>query len=392
MEENDENKNEPKPVTQTEHWINSLDKQSDENAYWTAMQKEWIRDLKINPRYKIFYDRFHPASIDSFISHYACYKHLWLRYGPFHKNQLEEKATGYKEEAYDCLWEIQQKKLFNLQCRWRAEQIELPGVEISFDFKDWEHRIHECPFLPPVTAEEVELYKQYLLGTDYSKIGWLQGWQDYDEYKEEYISGGDSISMPEWYMFYDMRKGTGSLMLLPDVRGEKEELYMELCRKKRRADWEQEQQQHPEKYPAPDPRPPLNYYSNPGLIVEFIRMFDDKKTLEGYHAYTESNKQVFEDDEEVDEIFRKIMEVKEYVPIAAHFNWREALKSAYYNYNQRMIAEALPAAFDEYDFRTNMKIAHHAESESWFKEHAKEVRKMIIEGRLLNGEPGDLNF
>ena len=69
------------------------------------------------------------------------------------------------QEATERLWEIQQRKLFELQCRWRAEEVGLPAghVELCQDFEVWGARIERCPLVTPIAAAEAENYLTYLL-------------------------------------------------------------------------------------------------------------------------------------------------------------------------------------------------------------------------------------
>ena len=180
-------------------------------------------DLRTNPKYKSFFDNYHADSIESFIKHYGYKKAFWLEHGENFADLEERSLLHYSEKAFERLWDIQQKKLFNLQCQWRAGAITLPGIECTYDFYYWEHKIRECPFLTPVSNEEYELYRDYILTPDFESSPLKIDWQNYDEIKEEY-QNNDGISVtPEWYMFYDSRMGN-IMGQLPDVKGEKEEV------------------------------------------------------------------------------------------------------------------------------------------------------------------------
>lgn len=376
-----------------------LDKQAkedvDEIEKWTALQKGWVQDLRTNPRYKPHFEKYIPSSVENFIDSYTTRKMFWLRYGPRQKETIENRATEYKDKAYELMWEIQQKKLFNLQCEWRAEKIQLPGVEICNDFMYWEHHIKRCPFMPPITEDEIELYRQYLLSTDYRKLGWLEQWQDYDEMKSEYEGDDDTISMPEWYMFYDMRKGTGILLTYPDVRGMKEKIYEDAARAKYREKFEREKKEHPEKYPEPDKRPYLKYYPYMESLDAFVREFEDKKTYELFVAYeTESKNEEVDMELDAHSLVFDLEDITEKVPVTANADWRQALHDALHTYRQQKIAEALPAAHEEYLMRMNIGISHPGgeETEETYVQIRENYKKLIIEGRILLGEPGDLNF
>ena len=60
------------------------------------------------------------------------------------------------------LKEILQKKLFDMQCLWRAEKIIIPEINVSSDFRYWEANIFNCPFIEPVTENEIEIILKHL--------------------------------------------------------------------------------------------------------------------------------------------------------------------------------------------------------------------------------------
>lgn len=79
--------------------------------------KEVEEDLKNNPRYKDFYENYSPYSIKSFIESYKSGKANWVMWGENFTEMEQKKILKYTNLADKMLWEIQQKKLFNLQCQ-----------------------------------------------------------------------------------------------------------------------------------------------------------------------------------------------------------------------------------------------------------------------------------
>ncbi|HEX2983457.1 MAG TPA: hypothetical protein VHO28_07930, partial [Ignavibacteriales bacterium] len=102
---------------------------------------EIIFDLKTNSIYKDFFGKYNKTSVESFINNYAFQKANLLKYGESYLLNEEKLFLTQKNKAELRLWEIQQKKLFNLQCQWRAGMISLPEIETSYDFKYWEKNI-----------------------------------------------------------------------------------------------------------------------------------------------------------------------------------------------------------------------------------------------------------
>lgn len=177
----------------------------------------------------------------------------------FERTQQEEAQLV--QEATERLWEIQQRKLFELQCRWRAEEVLLPAaqVELSQDFEAWGSRIERCKLLTPIAAAEVDDYLAYLLSdacTDaHDDFARPRDWQDYDRCRRYLLlqaEGQDPervrrdaatnpgqglgglasmlddffLTYPAWYAHCDAQAGPPNLVLyLPDHRGEKEGYY-----------------------------------------------------------------------------------------------------------------------------------------------------------------------
>ncbi|WP_046247466.1 hypothetical protein [Hymenobacter terrenus] len=115
--------------------------------------------------------------------------------GPLLLKRAGAHFVALREAAAQDLWEIQQKKLFDLQCRWRAEHLSLPGVRHTQDFRQWEQYLEYCPWLPPITADEVALYEAYLRSDHYvPSRNW--SWQDYDSFRSTAESGGTTTATP----------------------------------------------------------------------------------------------------------------------------------------------------------------------------------------------------
>ncbi|MEP7170139.1 MAG: hypothetical protein ABI855_12270, partial [Bacteroidota bacterium] len=134
------------------------------NRVYQAVKK----DLETNPKYKEFFSRFRADSIPAFINKIASDKASLEINGNAQKKLETGRILDPKDRAEKGLWEIQQKKLFIQQCLWRAEKAELPEIKVCHDFQYWEHNIKNCPFLEPVTEDEVELYIGYILTDDYT--------------------------------------------------------------------------------------------------------------------------------------------------------------------------------------------------------------------------------
>ncbi|UOQ73551.1 hypothetical protein [Hymenobacter cellulosilyticus] len=241
-------------------------------------------------------------------------------------NQQEE--ANLVQEATERLWEIQQRKLFELQCRWRAEEVRLPAelVVLSQDFERWGTRIEQCPLVPPIAAAEVESYLTYLLSdacTDAAgDFGRHHDWQHYERFRRYLLLQAEGqnpeqvrreagqhaepglggligmlddffLGYPAWYAHCDAAAGPPNLVLyLPNHRGEKEEYYRHLGRTGK-APNVYEEPDNDEPAPAdpaptaPAADPPLRYLGHDqfaGLTDTLMRKFETPELLRFHEA------------------------------------------------------------------------------------------------------------
>lgn len=234
-------------------------------------------ELRTSPDYQPYFAPYQPERVEAFIQQYARRKVQYQQQGAKRLERLEAEATEVRDQARQRLWDIQQKKLFDLQCRWRAGLVRLPGADVVQQFEYWGQHPLQCPFLPPITPEELALYREYVASpASPPDGGWADGgvrrhwhWQDYELwrsfYYEDELPGlppdshllqqndeeeededwndaddddeddwddddeDDKPYYPAWYRYYDERQGTGQLRHLPDVRGMRERFYLDLC-------------------------------------------------------------------------------------------------------------------------------------------------------------------
>ncbi len=381
----DENKKEPEDNDMHKYMNENVERAKD----LESQVNEIIFDLKTNPQYKEFFGKYNKTSVESFINNYAFQKANLVKYGESYLLNEEKLFLMQKNKAELRLWEIQQKKLFNLQCQWRAGMITLPGIETSYDFKYWEKNIENCPFIDAINDEEFDLYFEYIISDNFSDLDWIYSWQDYDKIKEEYYH--EEAEVPEWYVFYDTRRNTAKLLELPDIKGTKEKFYIDI--------WEQHHKPKKEEvlysYPKAekDERPDLNVFS-PDDVEEFIKKFENSKMIEYFRAYQKTVKN--ENDLELDQAIDILKGAERIVEIEGSDNWRLSIIDAAKKYQQMKIATAHRQTYQNYIYRNMYKIAHETHAEEgeikWHLDFADLMKRRIIEGRALNGEPADLNY
>ena len=344
--------------------------------------------LQTDPRCLAFLDALPPTERESLIQHYLNRKAHYLTNGPeMLRHQLHD-TIEHQEDAYERMFDIQQKKLFDLQVEWRAGRIRLPGIRVCHQFRHWEHNIHRCPFLPPITVAEYELYREYL-ATAAQDVGFLPGshradcWQHYDGMREQWeqIQAGvdlhqrDGIEYPAWYTYVDQhlqRPAGYPFVTEPDKRGERQEHYIQLA-------YAEQAAQAPPRAPAappapPDPRPEYRtrapYYIPDAFtdppdrhlvpkdgddhFAEFTRRFHP----DADHVLALNRAMRTENSTYSNTLHRRALdgyfllhETDDFLPVFAHPDWRYSFTCTASDHHRRVLLAALPTVWAEYEFR-----------------------------------------
>lgn len=372
----------------------SLPKDAGERLkYLKQLKEEFIEEIKNSETAKEYFANYRPDSIEYFIKAYTDEKVHLLECYEFYSNKYHEKEISelhYYKQAEEMLQLILQKKLFNMQLRWRAGQLEINEINIAYDFHFWGKHIYACSFIPTITHGELELMKEYLLRFDEGDEdgeGFID-WQDYDSItkKNEY---GDMDNMPDWYDFYDSRMGTRMLLLLPNLKGATEEFYLDISRK-----------------PFKAANPSVNSPALPSLygygsdFFEFSKHFEKDKYFSAlfkyYNYYVEKNRQN-PNSEELDETVQYLLTADRPIYLKSHLTWDKALLAAAKEYRNTRIVEVLDFAFEEYLMMKDLGLYKDKSREEVSKEYDKDfivqlLREKILEGRVQNNEPKDFNY
>ncbi|MEM0543696.1 hypothetical protein WFZ85_13820 [Flavobacterium sp. j3] len=352
---------------------------------------KWRNEIDQNEQLQLYLSNYQKKSAEDFIVHYINQKYQVYRYGDMYIQIDEEQRSKWIDIAHEHLKAILQKKLFDLQCQWRAEEIKLNFIEKCIDFHKWENEIFNCPLVKPISEAEIKMYKTFLLK---SKIDFANGfsaenWQDYDSIKEVYLSSEkkDDNSIPTWYQYHFNKTGSSKLLLLPDIRGEKEEFYIKIWREHENKKIKEKLKDQPIK--LTDNRPYLSSY-NDEVTAYLFDHFEDYETQKRYHYY----KMAMDDTEDTfhyEDIFRELIEQNESIPIKSNNNIKEAVVAAYNSYYAKKIAEHLPLAYEQYLLNRKMGFVIRGDKD-FFGELDDMYTKSILGGRELNGEPRDFNF
>jgi hypothetical protein len=352
---------------------------------------KWRQELESNPAVVHYFQTFKGNALEDFLGTYLNHKYLYYTYGEMYQKMSDQRRDQWIDKAHEQLKNILQKQLFDKQCLWRAEQITLEGVEITADFGLWSDDIFNCPFLDPITWTDIEMYQAFLAsdGLDRFTIEYsTNDWQDYKAFKNSYDSNDstDSLEMPEWYDFHNNKTGNSSLFLMQDIRGAKENFYIDLYFKdlKPRRDAE-----IAEREKNSDKRPFL-YGGSEEHLAYFINTFEDRDCQKKYkycHEMTHNH-----DPFDFHELIDSVIEAEEPIPVSSHSNLLEAVEIAYNSYCLHKIAAHLPLAFEHYLFTQKMEISTESKKINYYLDIKMIISDQILKGRELNGDEPDFNF
>lgn len=356
-------------------------------------KQEILNDLKKNPKYKEYFSAYNKETVKMFIKHFADAKWRYLKYGEMYLKKEDEETSRYKFRAEQYFWQIQQKKLFDKQCLWRAEKIQIPEIELSNEFDYWEEAIKTCPFIEPVTEAEFNLFMEFINSDDFQ----FENDYEYASWQAHIYISDDEDNLdedfPDWYQFHNEKTGNAELMKLPDIRGAKENKYLHISSKPRMETYYKE---HPEALnPVQDSRPMMPYGEDE--LIAFIKKYDDPILLK-YHALIDRGEY---DDDGLPGLSKALEDLKNAeieIPVAEGDSWQETVINSMAEHELRMLNKALPIVYDEYLFRVHNNIAMgYSEKEIEGQERNKKTvddhyRVNILLGRKLNGEPEDFNF
>ena len=307
--------------------------------YTTWTQEQFEHDLRTNPKYTAYFAEFDEEHVDTFIKHLAADKAaIFSQLRPIQED-YEANQTYFLTLADDLIDIILQKKLFNLQCLWRAGEIDLPFVNMTTDFDYFENHIRDCPFIEPITERELQTGIRFLENNPFLERFSFVIWQNYDGFKTQKEEEGEDENFgnpgryPELYAHFDLFQGTlGLFKYCSNKRGEAERRY---CRIGVDAEKKEKARQASLKEPVKEGTPTVEkktmdyfkFYLNYDLETrtKFINTFEDDQIKEafvmhdsylGHHASGDFH---FEWD------LYFLADTEEDVPIMAHHNWKEAI-------------------------------------------------------------------
>jgi hypothetical protein len=352
-------------------------------------QHEAARQLEENPAYReLREDNFESENDDKFFKqHYGQEVAQALSWGPRNINYIHRNKNPFLYYAEDALCEIQQKKLFDLQCRWRAELIEIPGIFTTFDFEYWEENIREADFLTPVSESELKVYMDYLNSSEY-RVNWkCHTWQDYTAIKNDYHNNSGRSLIPPWFHYHYYAAQNSSLLQLPDLIGKKEKIYLQ-----KYDEYRTETLKDNPSAAIPDNRPRL--IVNHETIADFLRQLKYDPDLLEYITDLSDETQGTIAYRYYYDATEYLMKEREPLAIEENEDWKEAFLDVVYKYRNKKVAQLLPDIYADYlgnkldETLPNRKTFINRKEQQARKTIAEDYKKMIETGKRLLGEEG----
>ena len=367
--------------------------------YRTWTQEQFEEEMRTNPKFVAFFEPYSEASVTEVIREHAKEKVKYFADIDDWRKKYEENSTYYFEIAENYLNAILQKKLFNLQCLWRAGKINLPFVKVTSDFEYFSKDISACPFIEPITEEELDLAMRFLtVEKNWGNFVYEEpSWQDYDSFSlgiDVDVDDDDYYDeLPDLYEYFDTYMNTGSLRSLPDVRGEIENKYEELANREMR-----EENRNRVK---PDSNAKPNLYFGSDVREKFIETCENTDVKELY-ALREAYYHETYESEQAEIAYYFLNNIDEEIPIEAHKDWRVAIVESMRLYKQKKIAENLPFVYDNYlmsfedddpKIAVEKRVAAYditdRDENDFMYDH---LSKSILKARKMLGEPVSLDY
>lgn len=353
------------------------------------LRAKFISEIKQSDIYAEYFGEYDPNSVDVFISHYVEKKINLIEESEYLlKIREQSEEEGFLQSAREVINYILQKKLFNIQLQWRANTLNINGIRNSFDFDFWEKNIEYCPFVPPVTTQELDVMKRFLRKNYFSGFKDWMFWQFYG-YLVERDENGVYPNMPDWYDYYDEVMGTGFLLQMPDIRGEKEEFYIETAKA---ADKKKIKDLNTNKPPvAPHGTEILDFarvYEKDPCFLELFRIWEKD-------IYPENPDKTY-DSFKTECAVKILSNANRPVIIEGGMVWHKAIIHCAERYITDRVLEVLDTVYDEYVTVSRLGIAKRFTAEDIEKEYDKSMfqrySEMILKGRELCGEPRNFDF
>ena len=378
------------------HKISIPDNAAEKKTFLEDLKQKFVTEMKESQVCCDYLKQFNPNSTERFMNDYAEKKVSFLEsFDYLMRIYNQEENEKYLVKAREVLSHILQKKLFNLQLQWRAGLVDFDEIQTSYDFNFWEKHVEYCPFIPPITNNELELMKKYLIMNFFSSFDDADIGQIYFSLMEK-DEEGLYPNMPDWYDFYDSMFGNGQLLLLPNIKGDKEQHYLDIAYAANNKEIEEQNKNNP---PTPYIPSIHAFYTDLYNFVEQCEQDEYFKTL--FNIWHRETYPEFYDKEYDREFVDSAIDVLESadrpITLPQGVVWHQAIINAAERYTTDRILEALDPVYEEYATLVDLGITkrYTPEEEQQAREstyYFKSATDMILKGRELCGEPRNFDF
>lgn len=325
------------------------------------------------------------ACIEMFLKSYATHKKRIIEKG----NILTSSINLYKKKPVELAWMayklIYRRKIFIKQCLWRAKKIDLPEVDISFVFHHWGENPLHCPFIDPPTQTELELMKRFLTREDFAvwDVDDTVHGQEYDAYRNPPQDEEPDLwdAYPKWYAYCDEHLDELDWRDLPDLKGEKEALYLKAGKKKKTA-------------PVTTSVPParkkkIDYEEEEQMVLALAEHLGDEFTAQ----YLKDRQYVHSNEITID-VRNAIHYLQtphgELIPMPADNDWFSAVKRSAEMHQARKAAELLDDIHEQYLYSKANDLLEPVDD--YLEDVVEMFRENILAGRKKLGEPENFNY
>jgi hypothetical protein len=364
-------------------------------------------EILADPRLRALLEPYLGIHHDSVLKSYAYLLAELHRNGAIYESNLEYLLHQHDKPARQYLWLIQRQKLLDLECQWRAGLVEVPQARLTADFDDWQEYIEECTFISPISPAELDLLGEFLGqctssqdldAGSFCELYWLRR-RSRRRHPHHYTDDedGDDDQLTPFTYFWDLRRGTGYLRQLPDLRDEREDYYIDALIADHSRRWEAEPPAEEDNRPAP----PLYGPAHDNLMRDWLRRFEPAARLHQFEAKVQLRQ--FDASDGRGHLALALDRLRTAssgpVPIEAHADWREAVIAAGHRHYLDQVRAALPDAYADYCQRLDLGISPDPATAATYRRsyHHRSysfdnLAGRIREGRRLLGEPDDINI
>lgn len=191
------------PTLKTCNMLEYFKKQLKTEKQLERSKKKFAAEVRQSGYIRELSQKFSESDINHLVDSIVRKKVQLLGLADYLSAEWDEFHLQYVTYAHKLLELILSKKLFNLELQWRAEEITIPGVEISDDSGCWSRDIGNCPFLGPITDREIEALKMFMRSHNFEIKNW--SWDsgldyDFDQFMKK-NENGDLDRLPEFFEY-----------------------------------------------------------------------------------------------------------------------------------------------------------------------------------------------